>query len=202
MPRTNPFATESFIQKLLKAIRAAGQEFAAHEHLLMPAERRGMARPRTGSDKITTLVLDLATQAGIDLPNASIASIREALAASARLGPLQIAVGALYRSVTDTVFSADSRAWSGTMRYYTVLQRIADTDEHLRTALQPAADFFARRSAAVRDEQAVNRAERNVEKAQQMTAEAKQVAEVVKSRRGAPEAQPAPAAVHGGNGIA
>ena len=165
MPRTNPFPTVGTVDKISKSIRAVRQELAPHEHLLTLADRKRMVRPRTGSDRITTLVLDIAAKYGFELSNMPSAGIRDAQAAAARTQSLHTEARALYQSVTDTVFSAQSAAWSGTTAYYSILSSIAERDESLRIALEPVTEFFARRSSAVREDQSVTRAERKAEKA-------------------------------------
>lgn len=184
MPRKNPFPTAGTVDHLNKSVRATHKEFAEYEHLIAVPDRRRMANPRTGGDKMVSLILDVATRYGLDLPNSPIASIRDAQAAGENLRPLSASVAALLKSVSDTAFTAESAAWSGAMTYYSVLSRIAENDEHLRVALQPIADFFARRSSTVRQEQIVTRAQRKAEKAEKKAAEAKRAAEAVKARRG------------------
>lgn len=193
MARTKPFPTAAVADKVGKSVTTARRDFADHELLIEPTQRRRMTRPRPGSDKISAVVLEAAAQVGLELPTLPSAAVRDSMAAAARLRPLVATTRALHQSVADTAYSAESEAWGGTLTYYSVLSRIAEHNEHLRQMLVPAAEFFARRSSPVREEQVVTRARRKVERATQQVAKAKQAAEIIMARRGSPEPDaPAP----------
>ena len=132
MPRKNPFLTVTLAEKFNKSLRATHGQFAEYEHLIASADRRRMAHPRPGGDKMVAIILDVAKQLGLDLPNTPLSSVSEAQAAGTALQPLRATTAAFHKSVADTAFTAESTAWSGAMTYYTVLSRLAENDEHLR----------------------------------------------------------------------
>lgn len=177
-----PFPPSSLIKKTTTSIQSLLNDITPHRQPL-PEDRRGVARPRPGSDFVTVQVVDRAREQGLETQSLPIARLEDLRSHAKDLRPLVEATQTLSQIFTDLLSVAESGVWSGTLLYYGMLKHNAQSDANLREKMADINDFFTRRSPAVREEQALARAERKAARATQKAARAKQAADAIKARR-------------------
>ena len=181
-----PYPSSSLVKKATAMLQSSLRDLQSHRQSA-PSDRRGMVKPRAGSEYITAEVVDRTREQGLETQSFPIARIEELRGHVKELRPFAEAAQALAQISDDLLFLAESGVWSGTLLYYGMLKHNAQTDEVLREKMAIINDFFSRRSTAVREEQAVARAERKVAAATRKAVRAKQAAEAIKARRGVAE---------------
>jgi hypothetical protein len=128
------------ILKLAKELASALQPYTVH---LTAEERHRALKPRADGERVTAQVLRLAGEHKLELSDVPVDGIQADLTLAQRMAPIAEALDPIVQSVADTMLQARSEAWWGTTAYYTALQGIARSNPQLKTALQPAVDFFA-----------------------------------------------------------
>ncbi|HZU84668.1 MAG TPA: hypothetical protein VE987_17180 [Polyangiaceae bacterium] len=165
MNRTNPYLTEEDNKKAAASIDALEQLLRKFGKTLAPDERRALAKMKPGGDQMLKLVVQLARKHGLSVASVSLADLEAALAGAEQARLLLTACTAITTAVSDLVLRAEATAWSGTTLYYSLLSRLANNDPVLLAALEPASAFFGRRSAPVKKQRMVERADREAAQA-------------------------------------
>jgi hypothetical protein len=106
---------------------------------------------RKGGEAIAATIGALAQQHQAELPSVQVAPMIAALSKVETLQPLVTSVAAFAQRLDDTVFSAQSAAWTIALQLYALLQRMAATNGALASALAPVTDFMAYRHPAARE---------------------------------------------------
>ncbi|MBI5545795.1 MAG: hypothetical protein HY901_18045 [Deltaproteobacteria bacterium] len=124
----------------IKAVRTWVKQYGVD---LTSEERQRVLKHRSGGEKVTKLVADLAKEHDVKLPGISVEGMENDAEVAKRFAKLQTESGSLAQTIGDTVLQAESECWWATTAYYTALARMMDTDPKLAAAIQPAIDFFA-----------------------------------------------------------
>lgn len=178
-----PFPPVNLLRKSTTATQSLAHDMTAYRRPVSPEQRRTMVKLPAGGDYISTMVLARAHEQGLQTQSTPLASFEEQMSRAKDLIVLSEVAGAFAQTVADLLLHAQSELWRSTLLYYGMLQHNARTDADLAAKMQPLNDYFARRSTAVREEQAVARAERKVAHATKKAAQAKKAADAIKARR-------------------
>jgi hypothetical protein len=184
MSRNNPYLNADDVKKigpLLKTVEGALRRFGA---ALSPDERRKIAKTKPGTDAILELVVGLARKHGVSAGAMSVDALSATLDGARRVRTVLVACQAIAGLVSDMLLRTEAEAWRGTTMYYSLLLRVAAEDPELRQALQPAMDFFGRRSASVKKDRSLQRADRKLADASEQVARATRHSQALRVRRG------------------
>jgi len=98
-------------------------------------DKRRSIKMRKGGEAIAATIGALAQQHQAELPSVQVAPMIAALSKVETLQPLVTSVAAFAQRLDDTVFSAQSAAWTIALQLYALLQRMAATNGALASAL-------------------------------------------------------------------
>jgi hypothetical protein len=115
------------------------------------ADKRRSTKMRKGGEAIAATIGALAQQHQAELPSIQVAPMMVALAKVETLQPLVTSVTSFAQRLDDSVFSAQSAAWTIALELYATLQRMAATSGALASALAPVTDFMAYRHPTPRE---------------------------------------------------
>jgi hypothetical protein len=179
MSRTNPFMTDEEVAKHIAALNAIEQALRKMGQPLTKKQLRELSKPRKGSDRIIPTLARLAGEHRMDVSPTSPDDMVEQLALARRIQTLLSACEAVTRAARDTMLRAESTSWSAATLYYSLLNRVAKASPRLRAQMKAIIDFFSGRSAAVRKERHVARAERKANHASEKAAQATDRADAI-----------------------
>jgi hypothetical protein len=108
---------------------------------------------RKGGASMVKTIAALSDKFGLVVPSQPTATLVTKINKAEDLVALQKELVTLTKHVSDAVFQAQSESWAGTSLHYSMLRRLAKMDGSVGKALQPVSQFFAARSASVKEEQ-------------------------------------------------
>jgi uncharacterized protein (DUF885 family) len=135
--------SEKQVKDLVERITRISRDLERYTVSLGPGGKQHLLKPRRGAEKVSELIAQVANERKVELPGVSTVQIVANQARAKRYAPLYAATSTLTRSLRDTIFDAESKAWWTTTAFYTALQGLSRTDATLQNALQPAKSFFA-----------------------------------------------------------
>jgi hypothetical protein len=136
-------ATDADLREILELCAALEAKLRGCKVHPSDDERARPLRMRPGGERIVGLVSELAETRGQRLPGAPPSDLRAELEWARRLEPVAEALGALARSVEDTIADTHAECWWMTIGHYTALALAAEEDPTLAESLAPAIDWFA-----------------------------------------------------------
>jgi hypothetical protein len=113
------------------------QKMLAKYEMTSQKELRALPKFRGDAEPEVRRLMELADEWKVNGPAMSTQEIRAALDAAAELAPVAAAAEQVALVAKNVMTANRSRAWGGSMVYYSVLGRLAKQDPRLRNAFRP-----------------------------------------------------------------
>jgi hypothetical protein len=110
------------------------------------------AKLRKGGAAVVQTLAALSDKVGLVVPSQPTAPLVEKVNQAQSLVALHQELVTATKHVADTMFLAQSQSWAGATVHYSMLRRLGKTDGSVSKALEPVTQFFAARSASVKEE--------------------------------------------------
>jgi hypothetical protein len=150
---------------LAQLTAAAGPALA-----LTAKDRKRATKLRKGGEKFIPTILALSEQFGINVASHPLTTIAANVDKVKNLTGVHKQLVTATKQVDDAIFQAQSDGWDGASVHYAVLKRLAKSNGDIATALAPATEFFAKKSAAVVKAEDAKRGHRKGAKAKSASA--------------------------------
>jgi hypothetical protein len=111
------------------------------------------AKLRKGGEEMVQTIAALSDKFGLTVPSHPTAPMVAKISQAQSLVALHKELVTATKHVADTIFQAQSQSWAGATVHYTMLRRLSKSDGDVAKALLPVSQFFAARSAGVKEEE-------------------------------------------------
>ncbi len=178
MPKNliNAFITNELVAKLVADFNTHRGDVQRFMVKLNARQRRSLLKLRPDADKVVALITRLAHEQGIDVKSNPVDDMANALGAARSLQPLVGIAQAFAQTLADMMRGNQSLAWTGATLYYSVLKRMSRHDPELAKQMEPLQGVFNKRSAPVKQQRSVERADRKAAKKSKEAAKAQRTA--------------------------
>jgi len=149
-PQPDPNVALAALVQQAVAQLVAIQSSLGDDPTLTATQKRHAVRMRKGGEPVLATIANLATQYGLESPTMQTVPMLQQAGKASALLPLVNGLVTLSQRVNDLVFAAQSSAWDGGIKFYTLLHRLAPSNTLLAAALQPVTQFFAYRHPTIK----------------------------------------------------
>ena len=138
----------SAVDESIKLVDQASAAFGDPSPALSKADKRHVAKPFPGVEKVIPTIASLANQHGVVVSRFPIDAMTGSMQTAQTLAPLRAAVAAFLKKVDDAMLSANGTTWQAASFFYTTLSRVKGTDAQLEAALAPLEAYFSKPTKA------------------------------------------------------
>ncbi len=140
----------AFVQQVNTFLDTAEAKLGPEPAVTTSSQKRRIAKPRKGADKILPVLAPIIQQHHLESPALNTRDMMSRYQAAQALLPLMTRLQKMTKRVNDEAFNAQTDAWGMGLQFYTLMKRRARIDGQVAQSLAPLAHVFAYRHGSVR----------------------------------------------------